>query len=116
MQYTFTSKYRQAQFLLGDHKIKFHNNHFSTDSEEVANLLRAEPEFGKTVFEGQKILNESRVVQGTRSSFNEPGNKEDYVRYGYLQAKLLNKDGTFRKDASEEEINEFQTLKSKLGV
>lgn len=39
-----------------------------------------------------------------------------YIKFGELKVSLIRKDGTYRRDASEEEIKEYETLKEKLGV
>lgn len=118
--FVFTCKHRQGQYLLDAGRVRFTDNTFVTSDKQLAEKIRELPEFGKDIFEGAAAVKQSNVVQGARSSFNHPdipeSSKEDYIRLGFLQGKILNGDGTFRKNASEEEVNEFKTLKTKLGV
>ena len=95
---------------------------FSTDDEEVAKKLREHPEFGKRFVElGGRAKVESNVVSGVRSSLSHPelGEKKEFdpqklIEFGKLQATLLKNDGTYRKDASEENKQRYELLKKEL--
>jgi len=90
---------------------------FNTDSEELAAKLRSHPDFGKKFLEiGIKARENPNIVRGIRSSVNQPElGKEDLIEFGMLKATLLKNDGTYRKDASEENIKKFEVLKQSLG-
>lgn len=45
-----------------------------------------------------------------------PINPNDYIRYGELKASILRNSGEYRRDATDEQIKEYETLKLKLGV
>jgi len=50
-------------------------------------------------------------------SFNPEVNKKlqvDAKRFGFLEGKLLKSDGTYRADAAEEDIAEYEALKKEL--
>lgn len=96
---------------------------FATDNEELAEKLRAHPEFGKRFMEiGMKAKENPKIVQGLRSSETTPElgkeaqNPEDLIEFGRLQATLLKKDGSYRKDASAEQIKQYEELKLKLEI
>ena len=100
------------------------SGNFSTNDEDLAEKLRANPEFGKRFVElGRKPKQESNIVTGIRSSVNQPelGEKKELdpqklIEFGKLQATLLKTDGTYRKDASEENKQKYESLKQELGV
>jgi len=94
---------------------------FTTQDEELANKLRAHPSFGKRFMEiGVSAKENPNVVSGIRSSETkpelgkEPIDPQKFIEFGKLQATLLKKDGSFRKDASEEQIKQYEQLKSEL--
>ena len=96
---------------------------FSTNDEDLVIKLRSHPEFGKRFVElGLKPKQKSNVVEGIRSSASHPelGEKETdpqkLIEFGKLQATLLKNDGTYRKDASEENKLKYEALKQELGV
>lgn len=96
---------------------------YSTNDEELANKLRNHPDFGKRFMElGATALENPIVAEGIRSSVNqpelgkEPIDPQKWIQFGVLQATLLKKDGSFRKDASEEDKIKFEQLKKELGV
>jgi len=95
---------------------------FATNDSELAEKLRAHPEFGKRFMEiGISAKENPHVVSGIRSSETktelgkEPIDPEKLIQFGRLQATLLKKDGSYRKDASEEEIKQYESLKKELG-
>lgn len=130
--YIFTSPNRRLM-LLGkkidkelEYIVKFEPigavGRFSTNDEKLAEKLRTHPEFGKRFVElGFRAKEENRIIEGVRSSATQPElGKEEFdpkelIEFGKLQVKLLKSDGTFRKDASEEDINKYNQLKQKLG-
>ena len=96
---------------------------FSTTDEELVEKLRKHPSFGKRFMEiGVKSQENPNVVRGLRSSETkpelgkEPINPEKLIEFGRLQATLLKKDGTFRKDAPEEDQIKYETLKKEIGA
>lgn len=106
--------------------VKFEPNgasgNFSTNDEELAKRLREHPEFGKRFVElGAVPKQESNIVSGIRSSLSHPelGEKKEFdpqklIEFGKLQATLLKNDGTYRKDASEENKQRYELLKKEL--
>jgi len=96
---------------------------FTTNDEELAKKLRSHSEFGKRFMEiGINAKENPNVVAGVRSSETkpelgkEPIDSQKLIEFGGLQATLLKKDGTYRKDASEEQIKQYESLKQELGV
>jgi len=97
---------------------------FTTNDEKIAESLRKHPEFGRTFVEIGlgNIPQKSNIISGIRSSATQPElgkvqpDPQKYIRYGVLQAKLLKMDGTYRKDAVQEEISEFEKLKQELEI
>ena len=109
-----------------EYMVKFEPNgaagNFSTNDEDLAVKLRLHPEFGKRFVElGAKPQQESNIVEGIRSSESHPElgetklNPQKLIEFGKLQATLLKNDGTFRKDASEENKLKYEELKKELG-
>ena len=89
---------------------------FATDSDELADKLRKHPDFGKRFME-IGIQPTSHVVEGIRSSESHPVLSDDkLIEFGRLQATLLKKDGSYRKDASDEDKQQYELLKQELGV
>ena len=95
---------------------------FITKDEQLAQKLREHPEFTKRFVEiGIPKVQESNIVAGIRSSATqvelgkEPVDPKKYIRLGVLQSRLLKNDGTYRKDAVQEEISEYENLKKELG-
>jgi len=96
---------------------------FSTNDEDLVTKLRSHPEFGKRFVElGLKPKQKSNIVSGIRSSISHPelGEKktdpQKLIEFGKLQATLLKNDGTYRKDASEENKLKYEALKQELGI
>jgi hypothetical protein len=96
---------------------------FNTEDEELAQKLRAHPSFGRKFMEiGVSAKENPNIVKGVRSSETkpelgqEPVSPEKLIAFGGLQATLLKKDGTYRKDASEEQIKQYEELKKELGA
>ena len=93
---------------------------YNTDNEELAAKLRSHPSFGKRFMEiGIKAKENPNIVKGIRSSESYPelGKTEAadrLIEFGRLQATLLKKDGTYRRDASEEEVLKYEQLKIEL--
>ena len=100
------------------------SGNFSTIDEDLTTKLRSHPEFGKRFVElGNKPKQESNIVAGIRSSANQPelgetkeSDPQRLIEFGRLQATLLKNDGTYRKDASEENKSKYELLKQELGV
>ncbi len=95
---------------------------FTTDDEELAKKLRERPEFGRRFMEiGVKAPENPNIVDGIRSSETSArlGRTEydpkKYIEFGVLQATLLKSDGTYRKDASEENKLKYEALQQELG-
>ncbi len=96
---------------------------FTTEDEAIIEKLRAHGAFnkkGKAGFIEANTMPKSKgnVIQGTRSAGNSPilGKDEKLIRFGTLRASLLKNDGTPRKDASEEELEELKSIQDELGV
>ena len=96
---------------------------FTTNDEELAVKLREHPEFGKRFMEiGLNAQENPKVVKGIRSSETRPElgqvaqDPQKLIELGMLRATLLKKDGSYRKDASEEDQLKYETLKKELGV
>lgn len=122
--------------LVPEYDVRFVRNgasgQFSTDDEELAKKLREHPQYGKAFVETNiPVPQKDNVVVGIRSSISHPDisgetvkeevkeeikiDTQKYIRYGVLQNKLLKNDLTYRKDASPEEITEYENLKKELG-
>lgn len=96
---------------------------FITEDEELAKELRGHPDFGKRFMEiGITAKENPNIVSGLRSSETkpelgkEPIDPQQLIVFGGLQATLLKKDGSYRKDASEEQIKQYEELKKELGA
>lgn len=96
---------------------------FSTNDETLAEKLRQHPSFGKRFMEiGVQSQENPNIVKGLRSSETrpelgkEPIDTQKLIEFGRLQATLLKKDGTFRKDASEEDKIKYETIKKEIGA
>ncbi len=96
---------------------------FSTDDGKLIAKLKANGAFNKKGKYGFIEANaiprpKSNVIQGTRSAGNSPilGKDEKLIRLGTLRASLLKNDGTPRKDASQEELEELKSIQDELGV
>lgn len=96
---------------------------FVTEDEELAIKLREHPSFGKRFMEiGAVVKEKSTLVQGIRTSESHPelgvekptSDPQRLIEFGGLQATLLKKDGTYRKDASQENIEKYELLKLEL--
>ena len=96
---------------------------YSTDDAELAEKLRKHSDFGKRFMEiGLTAKENPKIVSGIRSSETktelggEPLDPQKLIEFGKLQATLLKTDGTYRKDASEENKQKYESLKQELGV
>lgn len=120
MKTTFVSQYRKFKLWFGDDKIAFEPyGRFSTDDERKIEALRNHPLFGRKFVEASmKPPKNENIIQGIRSAGTQPVFDKDakLVRLGELRAKLLRKDGSFRKDASDEEKKELKEIREELGV
>lgn len=94
---------------------------YITKDEELVKKLRGHPDFGKRFMEiGLNARENPNIVQGLRSSATstesgkEPLDPEKLIKFGMLQATLLKKDGSYRKDASEEDKSKYEQLKKEL--
>lgn len=131
--YTFTSVNNRYMIFghpidgVPEYTVKFEPigsmGRFSTLDKELAEKLRNHPSFGKRFMEIGAIAKENpNIVKGLRSSETrpelgiEPVDTQKLIEFGRLQATLLKKDGTFRKDASEEDRIKFETIKKELEV
>lgn len=131
--YTFTSVNNRFTILgkqIGDeleYQVNFQPigsmGRFTTNDEELAKKLREHPSFGKRFMEiGVNVKENPKIVQGIRSSDSHPElgkekfNPEKLIEFGRLQATLLKTDGSYRKDASEENKLKYEQLKTELGV
>ena len=92
---------------------------YATNDEKIIEALRTHPYFNRS-FSEIKIppKGKSNIIQGVRSAGTQPirDREAKLMRLGELQARLLKNDGSFRKDASDELINELKELKGELGV
>jgi len=131
--YTFTSVNNRFTILgkpMGDgleYEVHFQPigsmGRFTTDDEELAKKLREHPSFGKRFMEiGVQVKENPHIVQGIRSSETHPDlgqekfDPQKLIEFGRLQATLLKADGTYRKDASEENKLKYEELKKEIGV
>jgi hypothetical protein len=96
---------------------------YTTNDEELAKKLREHPDFGKRFMEiGLTSKENPQIVQGLRSSATavelgkEPLDSQKLIQLGVYQATLLKKDGSYRKDASQEDVEKYELLKKELGV
>ena len=96
---------------------------YATEDENVIAKLRKHSDFGRKFMEiGLKFNQPSNIVEGTRSSESHPvlGDKkfepQKLIEFGKLQGTLLKSDGSYRKDASQENIEKYELLKVELGV
>jgi hypothetical protein len=95
---------------------------FITEDEQLIEKLKNHPSYGtgkgKFIMVNTIPKPKGNVIQGVRSAATAPilDKEEKLIRLGTLRAKLLKNDGSFRKDASEEEINELQEIQKELGV
>ena len=94
---------------------------FTTQDEELAKKLREHPSFGKRFMEiGVSAKENPNIVSGIRSSETktelgkEPIDPQKFIEFGRLQATLLKKDGSYIKNASEEDKLKYEQLKSEL--
>ena len=95
---------------------------FVTEDTELIEKLKANPSYG--VGKGKFIMIDTvpkpkgNVIQGVRSAGTAVvfDKQEKLIRLGELRARLLKKDGSFRKDASDEDINELKSIQEELGV
>jgi len=95
---------------------------FTTNDNELAEKLRKHSEFGKRFMEiGLNAKENPKIIDGIRSSETrtelgkEPFDPQKLIEFGKLQATLLKSDGTYRKDASEENKLKYESLKQELG-
>lgn len=109
---------------------------FTTDDPQLAKRLEGNPQFGKTFYKAggkmpkfaqqhishgapindvkQEAIDKGAIRKEVEKSFNEnliPKTR----RLGFLEAAILKKDGSFRGDATEEQIEEYKQLKKDLG-
>jgi len=110
----------EGKTLAKFHKMGAEHGIFETDSEEVVERLR-EHKLNGTAFnewtgEGKPTFkNNGNIGQGAITS---GGNKAQFSKYkelGKLEAKLLKTDGSYRADATNEDIEKFENLKKELG-
>ncbi|MCZ2268476.1 MAG: hypothetical protein LC124_06440 [Ignavibacteriales bacterium] len=95
---------------------------YTTTDDTLAEKLRKHPDFGRRFMEiGINVKENPHIVQGIRSSEThpeigkEPLDPQKLIEFGKLQATLLKADGTYRKDASEENKLKYEALKKELG-
>ena len=130
--YTFTSVNNKFMILgkpMGkelEYKVNFKPigamGKFATEDEELAKKLREHPEFGKKFMEiGLTATENPNIVHGIRSSETSPvlGESKNFdpqklIEFGRLQATLLKNDGSFRRDASEENKLKYEQLKKEI--
>ena len=98
-----------AKFVLGT---------YTTENQEIISALRNHKEYGRKIVEKGLPKIKDNIIQGTRTAGTQPVFDKDQklVRLGKLRAELLKKDGSSRKDASEDQINELKQLEKELGV
>ena len=92
---------------------------YTTEDEKMIERLRKHPLINKGIVETGKIPKpKSNNIQGTRTAVTQsiPGKDEMLIRLGELRARLLRKDGSRRKDASDEDYAELLELQGELGV
>ena len=130
--YTFTSVHNKYRIFgkpidgIPEYDAQFEpigrSGRYFTDDAELAEKLRKHPDFGKKFMElGITAKENPMIVKGIRGSADkpelgkEPLDSQKLIQFGSLQATLLKKDGTFRKDASPEDIEKYNLLKQELG-
>ena len=120
--FIFTSPHRKFAVYGQGYKAKFTPigaiGSFQTEDEQLVEKLRTHPDYGRRFVENalpKKV--ESNIITDIRSAATRPVLSDDkLIRFGELKAKLLKQDGSFRKDASSEEQEEYINLKQELGV
>ena len=97
---------------------KFELGAYTTENQEIIDALRNHKEYGRKIVEKGLPKIKDNVIQGTRTAGTQPVFDKDQklIRFGKLEAQLLKKDGTFRKDASLGDQEEYNSLKQELGV
>lgn len=110
---------------------------FITSDPKIVEALKKTPEFGKVIkiWEGKGMPHFTRknIHHGVITSVNDIPSElrerlkeeikdeevkietDKYVRYGELKARVLRKDGSYRGDATAEEIAEYEKLKEEIG-
>ena len=73
-------------------------------------------EIGINAKENPKIVTGIRSSETKTELGKEPIDPQKLIEFGKLQATLLKKDGTYRKDASEEQIKQYEPLKTELEI
>jgi hypothetical protein len=95
---------------------------FITEDEELIEKLKNHGAYGvgkgKFTMVNTVPKPKGNVIQGIRSAATAPilDKEEKLIRLGTLRAKLLRNDGSFRKDASDEDKEELRTIEQELGV
>lgn len=88
------------------------------EDENVVERAKKLPGFGRVFKIVDKVPTQKSV--STIKHFDESFDKETLtqkaMRYGELKGLLLKKDGSFRADADEVLVSEFNELKDELGV
>ncbi len=101
---------------------------FITDDPKIIKAIKETPEFNKIVKiwegKGQPQFERKNIHHGVISTVDDvpeevmeqlkKQNANKFIRFGELKAKLLKKDGSYRGDASEEEIAEYEQLKKEI--
>lgn len=130
--YTFTSVYKKYGIFgqpVGsgvEYEVHFTPNGsvgiFTTDNQSLAEKLRNHPEFGKKFVELGVKSQPSNINSEVRSSESHPElgkeqiDPKKFIEFGKLQATLLKNDGSYRKDATEDQINKYEKLKLELEI
>lgn len=88
---------------------------------EVKEYTGSKPQFNDFVTGSGGFAELNGMLGGVKDTTTKTAQPQQidvqaYIRFGELKVSLIRKDGTYRRDASEEEIKEYETLKEKLGV
>ena len=117
---TFISKNRAFKHSFDKQRIDFSPlGSYTTEDEKIIEVLRRHPYYNKGFVETNAIPEpKGNTTQGIRTAATQGiiGKDEKLLRLGELRARLLKNDGSFRKDASDELIDELKELQGELGV
>lgn len=62
------------------------------------------------------ITRDHKAVNEIQASPKIQIDPNDYIRFGELKASILRTSGEYRRDATDEQIKEYENLKLKIGV
>ena len=121
----FISAHKNLKLNTLKPKVHFQNSGtlgiFKTGDEDLIKQLREDKRYNKMYYEGS--LAGKKVRNGVRGAGSHPELGESEVVtnlkldfYNVLKDKIVTKDGSFRKDASQTDISKFSQLKQDLNI